>query len=298
MIKHPVLFLAFIAILSLLTGQYSTAANTETNNAIFLEQYKEAAPHFQAGIGLLGTSTAEVALAEFQKTIKKMPTHVFAHFYLSRIFYSLGQNEKALHHICEARKYFDSMLALKQYADKQNYRTLSKDERVLDKLLDRNHFRFDCTTTRELKYKRYKVVSEMQQMDNQRQARETEKTNALKARYAFFHGTILLKMENYPEAFNQFQETVKLNPSHWEGYNNMSALLYLGKAYTRALHYLEEAESNGGSPYINLKLKKDIYKALGKSTAGIMENEFPGGVMQFTVDVNNGKNRGKTGRSS
>ena len=67
-------------------------------------------------------------------------------------------------------------------------------------------------------------------------------------------------MKKFQEAHDQYQEAIRLDPSHGDSYNNLAALYFQVKQYQKALDYLDQAEANGAK--VNPEFKKAVLKAL------------------------------------
>jgi stress-induced-phosphoprotein 1 len=82
------------------------------------------------------------------------------------------------------------------------------------------------------------------------------------AEYCYVNGNIYFKMKKFQEAHDQYQEAIKIDPSHGESYNNLAALYFQVKQYQKAMDYLTQAEESGAK--VNPKFKKAVLKALEK----------------------------------
>jgi glyoxylase-like metal-dependent hydrolase (beta-lactamase superfamily II)/Tfp pilus assembly protein PilF len=92
----------------------------------------------------------------------------------------------------------------------------------------------------------------------------------MKAHYVYFLGNILFQLQRVPEAFRRYEEAVRLDPRHADAYNNLIAICYLVREYATAKAFLDRAEAQGLDESLNLELKEQLFRALGRPTAGIL----------------------------
>lgn len=251
-----------------------------------LTKFKWTIRSFERGIDHIARGKYGKAEREFKKCLDKMPRNAYAHFYLSQIYYIKKDYTSALSHIEKAKEFLDFMKDLNAYALKENYKKLTDQTRIINQYIENS---YSCTEAAKLKDQRTVLQEKVETLNSWINPSHTS-NDPLKSNYCFNHGNILFQLKQYREAALQYLEAIRFNPHHWEAFNNLAGIFYLNKDYKRACQYIEVAEARGAGFNVNLALKKFIYEALGKPTNGILEEEFPGGIMRFSGNVLEGKN--------
>jgi glyoxylase-like metal-dependent hydrolase (beta-lactamase superfamily II)/Flp pilus assembly protein TadD len=253
-----------------------------------LAKFKATVRSFEKGTNYFKSGDYKKAEKVFKKCVDKFPQHAYAHYYLARVFYGKQDFRGALVHIRKAKESLDFMLELTTIALKKKYGKMETQKRAVDNMVGEGIL---TCADRERMYDHKANVQEKIDHINRALDRSDSGDNALKSGYAFFYGNVLFKMQQYKSAAREYGEAIKLNPENWEAYNNLAGLHFLFKDYMKSLGYIKLAEARGAGMHLNLELKKHLYEALGKSSGGILEQEYPGGVMRFTVNILAGKNK-------
>jgi len=97
------------------------------------------------------------------------------------------------------------------------------------------------------------------------------------------------------DAYQHYNRAIQADPQNGDAYNNAASILFLAGHPQEADQYIQKAVAAGVEDRINLKLKKLIYEGLGKSSAGILEQESGGEgasdirVMRFSINPYEGQ---------
>jgi glyoxylase-like metal-dependent hydrolase (beta-lactamase superfamily II)/TolA-binding protein len=226
---------------------------------------------------------------EFKKALNIYPFHANSYFYLAKIFYKNADYYKSIEYIKKAKKSFPHMVKIidNLIKEKHNKNRMREIElKGMERYLEKSREQHDSCVVRVIRA----AISDTQK---QIASIETENTTivnpryTLLAEYEYFHGNILFKLKKYDLARDLYLETIRINPSHKQAYNNLTSLYYKFKKYQVALDYLNQATASGVD--INPALKKAVLKELGNQITDIMEKEFPGGVHLFIVNVGDHK---------
>ena len=248
--------------------------------------FESSNPLYLEGVDKFEGGDTKGASESFKKCIEKMPQHAYAHYYLAN-FYYIGQDfSSSLNHMERALANIDFMQELSAFGDE---RKSSKFDSLRGSLEEMWNSTNSCRDSRAIEMAYDQVDKE--ESDMELAARRRQKAIILmKAHYLYFCGNILFSLERYNDALQRYQEAIRLNPSHADAYNNIIAILYLAKEYSKALDFWEEAENQGLDEELNLRLKASLYEALDKPTDGILEENLTRegtgslGVMRFCLD--------------
>ncbi len=249
------------------------------------EQLKAANPHFSQGLKEFREGRNEDASAAFQESIRTMPRHAYAHYYLANLFYIRGDYQGSLRHMEQALGQFAFMQELGEYADARKVRNIDTFRQKLDQEWENTN---SCRTLRKLE----SLSDQLSGTQNSIEAlakRRKEAATRQRAHYLYFSGNILFQLKRFPEALRRYEEAIAQDPGHASAYNNASALCYQAGEYPAALAFLERAEQQGLEDDLNLRLKHLVHEALGRPTEGILREDLSGegekglGVVRFAL---------------
>ncbi len=251
-----------------------------------MKQFKSSNSLYLKGVEKFEKGDRGGASDVFQKCIKEMPRHAYAHYYLANLFY-IGQDfSNSLAHMEKALANIDYMQDLCAYADEQKSLKIESFKGSLEEMWNSTN---SCRDSRAIEFAFDQVDKEVS--DIEIAARQRQKTmERMRAHYLYFHGNILLQLKRYNDSLLRYQEAIRLNPQHADAYNNIIAILYMAKEYDKALQFWQEAETQGLDEQLNLKLKESLYEALGRPTDGILSEDLTQeragslGVMRFCLD--------------
>jgi len=242
------------------------------------KQYRRGLEEFRAG-------RYPDAATAFRKCAETLPRHAYARYYLANIAYLKNDYQEALTQMEDCLKDLDFMRVLNAYAVEQKNQTIASFQQMLDTQWENAP---NCRAQREIE----SLSDEISTQKNKMEIRESAERNAQAlqdAHYRYFLGNIRFQLKQFPEALAAYQEALALNPRHASAANNAAAIHHFGGDSVGALAILEKAEDQGLGDNINLKLKYLVFEALGRPTAGILEEDLsPGsegdlGVMRFAL---------------
>ena len=238
-----------------------------------LERLQASNKHYTAGLGAFEKGDFDKAASEMRASLQKLPQHALASYYLANISYIRKDFSAALGHIEAALANFESMRALGTLADEQKQKQMDSIRGTLENMWDSTN---SCRDSRAIELGEDQL--EVQEFNLEKAARKREEMyQRMKAHYLYFHGNILFQLHLIPDAFRAYEEAVKLNPLHADAHNNLVAIAYLARQYPTALALLEKAEAQGLDESLNLELKERLFQALGRPTAGILQEDLAAG---------------------
>ncbi|MDH4198638.1 MAG: MBL fold metallo-hydrolase, partial [Candidatus Aminicenantes bacterium] len=165
---------------------------------------------------------------------------------------------------------FEVMRALSTLADEQKLKQVDSIRKTLEVMWDSTN---SCRDSRAIEFGVNRL--DVEEFSVERAARKREEMyQRMKAHYTYFQGNILFQLSRIPEASRCYEEAVKLNPLHADAHNNLIAIAYLGRQYEKAQALLEKAEEQGLDENLNLELKERLFKALGRPTEGILQEDL------------------------
>jgi len=202
---------------------------------------------------------------ELKECLQKMPEHADAYFYLAQLFYRYKNYQQALDYIFKAKANYKILAKMKINFEHLRILDLQKKKNALEGRLSTLREYLAKATSRDQRSKLQSAIAnaenEKTTIDN-RLNRPLPSPEQIPADYYYFHGNVLFRLKRFQEAYDQYRETIRINPKHGEAYNNLANLYYMARKYQKALDYLNMAEENGAK--INPAFKKAVLRAIKK----------------------------------
>jgi hydroxyacylglutathione hydrolase len=256
-----------------------------------LKKFKSTLSSFEKGRGLFSQGDMAGAVRCFQNCTQSLPAHIYAHYYLANIHYVQQDYPGALRAIEKAEGSIDFMVALDAFAQKEKIKEFGKVKKAIEDYFDSIN---SCRESRELE-QMYGRVEDEEKKTEMQATRDELRWRKLRSQYAYFHGNILFQLKDYDPAAERYRKALQEDSQNGNAYNNLAAIQFLARRFEEAERLLREAEDAGVDDMINLKLKKLVLEALGKSTEGILEQEYTAGsddriqAVRFTGNVYEGE---------
>jgi hydroxyacylglutathione hydrolase len=251
-----------------------------------MKQLNSSSSLYSKGVERFEKGDRKGASEAFAECIQKMPRHAYAHYYLANLYYIERDYSSSLACMERALANIDFMQELNAYADEQKSMKFNSLRGTLEEMWNSTN---SCRDSRAIEFAYDQIDKE--EGDMEIAARKRQKSmKRMKAHYLYFYGNVLLQKQRYNDSLQSYQEAIMLNPQHADAYNNIIAILYLAKEYSKALLFWEEAESHGLDEQLNLKLKVSLYEAMGRPTEGILQEDLAQkgteslGVVRFCLD--------------
>lgn len=256
-----------------------------------LSKFQSTKASFAKGRELFASGDLSRAAREFEACIKVLPEHIYASYYLANVHYVRKEYTQSLAAIGSAERHLDFMTAVDAYAQKNKIQEMEEAKKLLKA---ENEVNSSCRESRRLEQMVLDVETEeekaMGQADRDKLFRQKQAS-----RYAYFHGNVAFQLKKLGEAFQCYNRAIQADPQNGDAYNNAASILFLAGRPQEADLYIQKAVAAGVEDRINLKLKKLITEGLGKSSGGILEQEFgaEGGsdirVMRFSINPYEGQ---------
>ncbi len=275
---------AVLLVALLLGGAFLTAAEDPAVKDAF-DRLPAAEKYYRSGLREFTAGRYPEAVAAFEKCAGEMPRHAYAGYYLANIAYIRGDIDGALARMERALRDLPFMQELNAFAVERKSRSFESYQQMLDTQWENTT---SCRESRELEALTDEIETRKTKMEL---AAEKEKAARAmqEAHYRYFLGNIYFQQKRLADAARLYAEAIALDPRHVNAYNNAAAIRYLAGDQAGALDLLERAERQGLGDNLNLKLKHLVFEALGRPTAGILEEDLsagPGadlGVMRFAL---------------
>ena len=246
-----------------------------------LERLQASNKHYTAGLEAFEKGEFDKASSDLRASLEKLPQHALASYYLANISYIRKDFAAALGHIETALANFESMRALGALADERKLKQMDAVRGTLESMWDSTN---SCRDSRAIEFGEDRL--EVEEFNVEKSARKREEMyGRMKAHYTYFQGNILFQLNHVPEAFRAYEEAVRLNPLHADAHNNLIAIAYLAGQYDAARAFLEKAEAQGLEEALNLELKERLFKALGRPTEGILQEDLSVGDADDRLEV-------------
>lgn len=273
----------FLIVLTLMGALLARAEDSAVKEAF--DRLPAAEKHYRTGLKEFTAGRYTEAVTAFEKCAGEMPRHAYAAYYLANIAYIRGDLEGALAHMERALRDLPFMQELNAFAVERKSRSIESYQQMLDTEWENTT---SCRQSREIEALTDELNTRKTKMEL---AAEREKAAGAmqEAHYRYFLGNIHFQAKRLADAARLYAEAIALNPRHVNAYNNAAAIHYLAGDQAGALGLLERAEREGLGDNLNLKLKHLVFKALGRPTEGILEEDLsagPGadlGVVRFAL---------------
>ena len=231
---------------------------------LMFQRFKIANRYFEDGKKYFLKEEYKKAEKELKKCMEKMPEHSGACFFLSQISDKKGNLDQALEQIEKAKENFVKMSKIKTNIEQLYILELQEQKREKEQRMIVLREQLPNVPVD----KRNKVAGEIGSLEadigliNSKLSKPIPTEEEMPADYFYLHGNIFFKLRKLEEAYDQYQEAIRINPHYGEAYNNLANLYYMSKQYQKALDCLNQAETNGAE--VNPAFKKAVLKALGK----------------------------------
>lgn len=231
-----------------------------------LQKFKMARGPFEKGKELFLKENYKKAEDELSKCLEVMPEYAEADFYLSQIYYKQGNLEKASTHIEKAKKNYVFLIKMNLNREHQYLIQLRDQRENLNQAWSHLQSQLAKASAQEeqgkIQGQIWKVESDINIIDIEirKYISEQKEIDELPANYFYHHGNILIRQNKFKEAYEQYQEAIRIDPKHGNAYNNLANLYFLSKQYEKAWDCLEKAEAYGAT--VNPKFKEAVQKAL------------------------------------
>jgi len=227
--------------------------NMDENKLV--ENYKRANPLYLDGEKQFAKGNLDKAEKKLLEALAIMPEHADASFVMAQIQLKRKDFSKALALILDAKKNYVTIAKFRtftyqQYLDRlrQQRQDLENQKRQILDNLSRTSKSGSSPATNE--------IDRSIQIIDSRLSTPIPPTFEIPAEYFYIHGNALYRLGKLVDAAAQYQETIRLDPSHGNAYNNLALVLFsLGK-YQEALNCLLRAEAAG------IKINPDFKRAI------------------------------------
>lgn len=283
------ILVAFLAVAALPAVENSPRSEKEL--AALLARFRSVQRHFEAGRELFARGDREEAARRFTRCTAGMAGHAYAHYYLANIHFLGGSHSAALAAIREAESHLDEIVEMGAYARTQSLRDVDEAARSLARYYDTTD---SCRERRDLEGVLLAIAGAEEKTLAPADPEQALRRK-LTSEYAGLHGNILFQLQRYDEALACYARSIAADPMNGQARNNVIAIHYLAGRFSEADIQLRAAERAGVGEEINLKLQVLVGAAMGRSTVGILEQEYgpaeAGAVraVRFTANVREGQ---------
>jgi tetratricopeptide (TPR) repeat protein len=252
-----------LAVAAALAGQASFGQGEYRNiETQLVRKYREANGYYEKAKVRFANKDFRRALKELDTCLGIIPEFADAHLMLAKIYYSEKDFPKALTEVLLAKTGFGSTAGLIEKVQQDRRFELRKRQELLEQSLSSLRAELLRTPAGQQHTIQGQIArAERDKADIDRELFEPiPNLSQLPAEYFFFHGNVLLRLQQYTEAAAQYDEALKINPGYADAANNLASLYYSAHQYEQALAILKRVEAKGAT--VNPELKKAIQDAL------------------------------------
>jgi tetratricopeptide (TPR) repeat protein len=220
-----------------------------------VECHKRANPLYLDGAKQFAKGNLDKAEKKLLEALEIMPEHADASYVMAQIQLKRKDLSKALALILDAEKNYAIIAKFhtfthQQYLDRLRQQRQDLEEQrqqILDNLPSKSRSESTSATA--------DITRDIQTIDSRLNS-PIPPTFEIPADYHFIHGNVLFQMGKRADAEAQYQEAIRLDPTHGNAYNNLALVSFsLGK-YQEALDCLLRAEAAG------VKINPDFKRAV------------------------------------
>ena len=232
-----------------------------------VDSYKRANPLYLAGVKQFEKGKLDKAQKKLLEALAIMPEHANAHYLLAQLQLKLKEFAKALASIISAEKNYTYIAKFQTFTHQQYLDQLRKQRQDLEEQRAQVQERLSrmppsggnepASLQERGRFESWaESLTRSIQMIDSRLNTPIPPTFEIPAEYFYIHGNALFRMGMLVDAAAQYQEALRLDPTHGNTYNNLALVSFsLGK-YQEALDCLLRAEGAG------VKINPDFKRAV------------------------------------
>jgi tetratricopeptide (TPR) repeat protein len=239
-----------------------TQTNFNMDEKRLVESHKRANPLYLAGAKLFAKGDLDKAEKKVLAALEIMPEHADAMYVLAQIQLKRKDLPRALAFILDAKKNYAFIAGFHTFTHQQYLDRLRQQRQSLEaqrmQILD-NISRLPAKSRPDSTPGTQAITRSIQEID-QRLSQPVPPTFEIPADYHFIHGNVLFQMGKRAEAEAQYQEAIRVDPSHGRAYTNLALVLFSLGRYQEALDCLLRAEGSGVQ--VNPDFKRDLLEKI------------------------------------
>lgn len=239
-----------------------TQTNFNMDEKRLIECHKRANPLYLDGFKLFAKGNLDKAEKKMQEALEIMPEHADASYMLAQIQLKRKDIPRALTLILDAKKNYAFIANFHTFTHQQYLDRLRQQRQDLEaqrsQILD-SISRLPARSRPESTTATQAIARSIQEID-QRLSQPISPTFEIPADYHFIHGNVLFQMGQRADAQAQYQEAIRLDPSHSGAYTNLALVLFSLGRYQEALDCLLRAEASGAK--VNPDFKRDLLEKI------------------------------------
>jgi len=227
-----------------------------------VESHKRANPLYLDGAKLFAKGNLDKAEKKLQEALAIMPEHADASYVLAQVHLKRKDLPRALALILDAKENYAFIANFHTFTHQQYLDRLRQQRQDLEaqrqQILD-SISRLPARSRPESTTATQAIARSIQEID-QRLNQPVPPTFEIPADYHFIHGNVLFQMGQRADAEAQYQEAIRLDPSHGGAYTNLALVLFSLGRYQEALDCLLRAEASGVK--VNPDFKRDLMEKI------------------------------------
>lgn len=229
-----------------------------------IQKYKVANGIYLKGKELFVKEKYAKAEKELLKSLKELPEHVEANYLMSRIMFMKKDYPQALEYIQSAKAHNKFMTDLLVYSQDTYFDMLRKQQDENEESLSglRAQLQTASPGGRQQIQSQIRALKSTQDEIQTRLSRPIAYTEVIPAEHHNFCGVIMLQLQRYQEAHDEFTAAIESDPGYVTAYNNLINLFIMAKQYQKGADLIERARERGVA--FDPALEERIQQALGK----------------------------------
>lgn len=229
-----------------------------------VQKYKVANGIYLKGKELFVKEKYVKAEKELLKSLKELPEHVEANYLMSRIMFMKKDYPQALEYIQSAKIHNKFMTDLLVYSQDTYFDMLRKQQDENEEALSglRAQLQTVAPGERQKIQSQIRTLKSTQDEIQTRLSRPIAYTEIIPAEHHNFCGVIMLQLQRYQEAHDEFTAAIESDPGYVTAYNNLINLFIMAKQFQKGSDLIQRARERGVA--IDPALEERIQQALGK----------------------------------
>jgi len=201
---------------------------------------------------------------ELLKSLQELPEHVEANYLMSRIMFMKKDYPQALEYIQNTKLHNKFMTDLMVYSQQKYFDLLRVQQEDNENTLSglRTQLQTAAPGGRQKIQAQIRSVKSQQDEIQTRLSRPIAYTEKIPAEHYNFCGVIMMQLQSYQEAHEEFTAAIEADPNYVTAYNNLINLYIMAKQYQKGTDLIQRAQDFEVA--IDPALEERIQKALGK----------------------------------
>jgi tetratricopeptide (TPR) repeat protein len=252
--------IAWVATAAFLLVPVSTSLAISQDVNEWLANYNRAEKQYRIGAKQFTDGNYDKAIESYQKALDILPSYSDAALYLGVSLYKQGDYQAALEQVNNSKSVYLDNFNMRQMIKQRQY------DEAQSELVQLRTRRSELLATIKLGSQQQQSAKlqkiERMIIDYEQIPHPTPMEPLVPAEYYYHAGNCLLKLQQWNQAFVEYQKAIEIEPGHGESHNNLSYIYFLAKQYEKSWEHMQIAKECGVE--VNAQAENALKQKLGK----------------------------------